>query len=80
MQLAGPHWQTPEAFDDGAALWEAVCEHELEGVVVKRRSGRYLSGERGSVKIKNRNYWRYELERESAILSRPRPAQPPKCR
>jgi hypothetical protein len=24
-------------------------------------------GERGWVKIKNRDYWRYELERESAI-------------
>ena len=26
----------PEAFDDGRALWAAVCEHELEGVVAKR--------------------------------------------
>ena len=25
-----------------AAPWEAVCEHELEGVVAKRLSGRYL--------------------------------------
>jgi hypothetical protein len=33
MNLHGPHWQTPEAFDDGEALWKAVCEHELEGVV-----------------------------------------------
>jgi ATP-dependent DNA ligase len=32
-------WRTPEAFEDGAALWGAVCEHELEGVVAKRRSG-----------------------------------------
>jgi ATP-dependent DNA ligase len=31
-----------------------VCEHELEGVVAKRQSGRYVSGERGSVKVKNR--------------------------
>jgi bifunctional non-homologous end joining protein LigD len=70
MELDGPYWRTPEAFDDGAALWHAVCEHELEGVVVKRRSGRYLSGERGWVKVKNRAYWRYELEREGAFRSR----------
>ena len=59
-------WRTPEAFDDGAALWEAVCEHELEGVVAKRRSGRYVPGGRGWVKTKNREYWRYEMEREGA--------------
>jgi bifunctional non-homologous end joining protein LigD len=47
LNLNGRFWRTPEAFDDGAALWEAVCEHELEGVVAKRRSGRYVPG--GSV-------------------------------
>jgi hypothetical protein len=41
-----------------------VCDHELEGVVAKRRSGRYLPGERGWIKTKNRGYWRYEMERE----------------
>ena len=33
LQLDGAQWRTPEAFDDGEALWVAVCEHELEGVV-----------------------------------------------
>src|SRR4029450_5708183 len=42
LRLNASHWRTPEAFDDGDALWEAVCEHELEGVVAKRRSGRYV--------------------------------------
>jgi hypothetical protein len=70
MQLEGPCWSTPEAFEDGATLWEAVCEHELEGVVAKRRSGRYLPGERGWIKTKNRAYWRWELEGEAAIRSR----------
>jgi ATP-dependent DNA ligase len=56
----------PQTFDDGPALWEAVCEHELEGVVAKRRSSRYPSGERGWIKMKNRPYWRYEMEREGA--------------
>ena len=41
LALNDLHWQTPETFDDGEALWEAVCEHELEGVVAKRRSSRY---------------------------------------
>jgi hypothetical protein len=31
-------------------------------------------GERAWVKTKNRDYWRYELEREGALkISRPRP-------
>jgi bifunctional non-homologous end joining protein LigD len=70
LNLHGVHWQTPETFDDGDALFDAVCAHELEGVVAKRRDSRYRPGERGWVKIKNRNYWRYELERESAISKR----------
>jgi bifunctional non-homologous end joining protein LigD len=70
MKLDGPQWRTPEPFDDGAALWEAVREHELEGVVAKRRSGRYLSGERGWIKVKNRDYWRWEMEREGALKVR----------
>ena len=53
MWLDAPGWRTPEVFDDGEALWEAVCQHELEGIVAKRRSSRYLSGERGWVKTKN---------------------------
>jgi ATP-dependent DNA ligase len=47
-----------------------VCEHELEGVIAKKRSSRYLRGERGLTKVKNRNYWRYEMEREGALESR----------
>jgi bifunctional non-homologous end joining protein LigD len=70
LGLNGGHWRTPEAFDDGHALWEAVCEHELEGVVAKRRSGRYVPGDRGWIKTKNRAYWRYEMEREGAFKSR----------
>jgi hypothetical protein len=38
MRLDGPQWRTPQAFNDGEALWEALCQHELEGVVAKRRS------------------------------------------
>jgi bifunctional non-homologous end joining protein LigD len=70
LDLNGVHWQTPGTFDEGEALFEAVSAHELEGVVAKRINNRYRPGERGWVKIKNRAYWRCELERESAINMR----------
>jgi hypothetical protein len=31
LGLDGPQRRVPEAFEDGEALWEAVCEYELEG-------------------------------------------------
>jgi bifunctional non-homologous end joining protein LigD len=70
LNLKGPYWRTPETFDDGEALFDAVCERELEGIVAKRVDSRYMPGYRGWTKIKNRNYWRYALERESAINKR----------
>jgi bifunctional non-homologous end joining protein LigD len=66
LQLDAAGWRTPEAFDDGEALWDAVCEHVLEGVVAKPRRSRYAPGERGWIKTKNRDDWRDEMERESA--------------
>jgi bifunctional non-homologous end joining protein LigD len=70
LQLDGPRWRTPQAFDDGEALWAAVCEHELEGVVAKPLRSRYTPGERGWTKTKNRDYWRWEMEREGASKMR----------
>jgi len=70
LRLDAAQWRTPETFEDGEALWAAVCEHELEGVVAKRLHEAYLCGERKWVKIKNRDYWRYELEREGAFRRR----------
>jgi bifunctional non-homologous end joining protein LigD len=70
LNLNDLYWRAPEAFDDGAALFDAICERELEGIVAKRIDGRYRPGERGWIKVKNRDYWRYELERESAINKR----------
>ncbi|HET9641904.1 MAG TPA: hypothetical protein VFP68_00750 [Burkholderiaceae bacterium] len=67
LDLNGVLWQTPETFDDGTALFEAVCAHELKGVVAKRRSGSYRPNQRSWVKTKNRSYWRWEMEHESAI-------------
>jgi hypothetical protein len=40
----------------------------------KPRRGRYVSGERGWIKTKNRDYWRWELEREG-VLNRRRERQ-----
>jgi hypothetical protein len=37
--------------------------------VAKRKTSGYGSSDRGWIKVKNREYWRYELERESAINS-----------
>lgn len=70
LNLNGTCWITPATFDDGEALFAAVQEQELEGIVAKRLSSRYSPAVRGWVKIKNRNYWRYEIERESAISKR----------
>jgi bifunctional non-homologous end joining protein LigD len=74
LNLNSERWRTPQTFDDGEALWHAVCTHELEGVVAKKRSSRYVAGERGWIKTKNRAYWRWEMEREGALKAR-RPHQ-----
>jgi hypothetical protein len=34
------------------------------------RSGRYVPGGRAWIKTKNRDYWRYEMEREGAFKAR----------
>jgi bifunctional non-homologous end joining protein LigD len=47
LDLNAPHWTTPESLEDGGALFEAVCAHELEGIVAKRRSSGYRSCDRG---------------------------------
>jgi len=35
LVVVRPGWAISETFDDGAALYAAVCEHDLEGVVAK---------------------------------------------
>ena len=74
LGLNAPEWRVPEAFEDGPALWEAVCEHELEGVFAKRLHEPYLCGERAWVTVKNRDIRRYEIERDAAIRGRQRAA------
>lgn len=72
LELEGSHWSTPPCFEDGLALWQAVLDQALEGIVAKPKTSRYIPGERGWTKIKNRAYWRYPVEREGAIRATPR--------
>jgi hypothetical protein len=58
-----------------ARRWQGTVEgglRQTEGVVAKRLDDPYLSRERRWVKVKNRAYWRCELEREGAMRRRPR--------
>jgi bifunctional non-homologous end joining protein LigD len=65
-------WQLCPRYDDGPALWHAIREHQLEGVVAKRLSEPYRPGERSWVKRKNPEWPRFEAEREAAIRERQR--------
>jgi len=58
-----------ELFDDGHALFDAFCQHRLEGIVAKRTTGTYRPGYPGWVKVKNPAYWRRESEIESNRLN-----------
>jgi hypothetical protein len=60
--------------EGGAGLllvWRSVAAASnwlsLDSVVAKRRAGRYLPSDRAWVKTKNRDYWRWELEREGVL-------------
>jgi bifunctional non-homologous end joining protein LigD len=65
LGLDGIGWATSETFDDGRALFAAVCELGFEGVVAKHYSSLYHPNDRGWVKVKNPNYWRRDAEREA---------------
>jgi bifunctional non-homologous end joining protein LigD len=63
----GDHWSTGSSDEDGEALWRAVCQLGFEGIVAKKRGGLYRPGRRDWIKVKNRHYWRYPIELESAL-------------
>jgi ATP-dependent DNA ligase len=48
-----------------ARLHAAVCERGLEGIVAKRSTSLYRSGQRGWIKVKNPAYWRRDQEIEA---------------
>jgi bifunctional non-homologous end joining protein LigD len=65
LKLDGSAWTTSERFDDGRALFTAVCELGFEGVVAKSNASTYGSNKRGWVKVKNPAYWRRDAEMEA---------------
>lgn len=50
-------YRLSESVEDGEALFEAAKEHALEGIMAKRKDGRYLPGRRSDlwIKVKVRN-------------------------
>jgi bifunctional non-homologous end joining protein LigD len=52
LELHGPAWQVPPAYDDGPALVAATREQGLEGVVSKRRTSTYQPGARSKDWVK----------------------------
>jgi bifunctional non-homologous end joining protein LigD len=76
LDLFGPAWHTPAAFEDGEALQDVVTDQGLEGVVAKRLSSTYRPKGGGWVKTRNPGYWRLAEEREgfrSRIARQPEP-------
>jgi bifunctional non-homologous end joining protein LigD len=64
LELESGHVRLVATFEDGEALFAAVCERGLEGVVAKRLRDPYRPGERQWVKSKNRATARFAEERE----------------
>jgi len=75
LGLDGIGWATTEAFEDGRALFTAVCELGFEGVVAKNHASLYRPNDRGWVKVKNPNYWRRDAEREATTRKHERRAR-----
>src|SRR3954466_1329842 len=64
LDVEGPRVRLVATFEDGEALFAAVCERGLEGVVAKRLRDPYRPGERGWIKTKNRATARFAEERD----------------
>jgi hypothetical protein len=62
LELERPGVRLVATFEDGQALFDAVCARGLEGVVAKRTGDRYRPGARGWVKAKNRDTARFAEE------------------
>jgi bifunctional non-homologous end joining protein LigD len=66
LELENQRVQLVATFEDGEALFAAVCQRGLEGVVAKRDRDPYKPGERHWVKTKNRATARFAEERARA--------------
>ena len=64
LELESQHVRLVATFQDGEALFAAVCERGLEGVVAKRGRDPYRPGDRLWVKTKNRATARFAEERD----------------
>ena len=62
LDIEAPGLRLVETFEDGRALFGAVVEHGMEGVVAKRERDPYRPGERLWVKNKNRATARFAEE------------------
>jgi bifunctional non-homologous end joining protein LigD len=69
LELHGSGWAISERFEDGLALYSAVCKLGFEGVVAKNHASLYRPEQRGWVNVKNPNYWRRDFEREAVARS-----------
>ena len=69
VSTAGTHGRRPRRSKTGQALFDAVCERGLEGVVAKPHTDRYTS--RASApgsRSRTAPTWRWQMERERALL------------
>jgi bifunctional non-homologous end joining protein LigD len=64
LEVEGPYVRLVATFEDGEALFGAVCDRGLEGVVAKCDRDPYRPGEHGWVKTKNRATARFVEERD----------------
>ena len=64
LELENQRARLVATFEDGEALFDAVCARGLEGVVAKRGRDPYRPGDRGWVKTKNRATARFAEERD----------------
>ena len=60
------------SFEHGAALWDVIVGHGMEGVVAKRARQLYRPGSRLWVKTKNRATARFQEEFAGALRRRRR--------
>ena len=64
LDLENQRVRVVATFEDGEALFAAVCARGLEGVVAKRERDPYRPGDRAWVKTKNRATARFAEERD----------------
>lgn len=69
LDLGGPACRLSKRFDDGQALYDAICRLDMEGVVAKPSGGAYRPGYRGWINVENPAYRRLGAETKAGITS-----------